>query len=61
MNAWEVLIKICEKNRAHSDYVAECIYAYLAEHGEDDDDRRFMNELLRFMEGVERDEIPFNG
>jgi hypothetical protein len=37
---------------AYCDFVAKCVYAYLAEHDDGSpEDRKFINELIRFLDG----------
>jgi hypothetical protein len=55
MTEWQPLIQLCEKHDASPEFVAECIYAYIAEHG-DGSDATFLTELARLL-GGDRDEI----
>jgi hypothetical protein len=50
---WESLRRICEQNMAYCDYVAKCVYVYLLEHAQPlaEDDQRFLDDLVRFLEG----------
>lgn len=55
MTDWQNLIKILEKNNAYSDFVAECVYAYIVNYGyETPEDKNFMDELVSFIKGVSR-------
>lgn len=52
MKNWETLIKIIEKCGENSDFVAGCVYGYLAEYSEGtEEDRKFMNDLVCYLEG----------
>jgi hypothetical protein len=52
MKDWEILIKLLETNSCDPRYIAECVYAYLAEYGlEKEEDHKFMNELVQFIGG----------
>lgn len=43
------LINIFEEHQADSDFIAECVYAYLSEHCPYDG--KFIADLIRFLEG----------
>ena len=52
---WQALIQILEKHEAYSDFVAECVYAYIVNYGfERPEDAQFMDELVSFIDGVAR-------
>lgn len=51
MKDWKTLIPILEKYKASTDFIAECVYAYIVNYGfETPKDAEFLNELVAFLE-----------
>jgi hypothetical protein len=48
LEKWENLIKILEKYEENAEFVAGCVYGYLAEVSPEDEN--FIDDLLEFME-----------
>ncbi|MGG1400281.1 hypothetical protein ABE288_21025 [Bacillus salipaludis] len=52
MKSWETLIPLLEKYEASTDFVAECVYAYIVNYSfETQQDKEFANQLVEFIKG----------
>lgn len=51
MEKWNELIQLMRKYDGHEEFVAECVYAYLAMFG-DKDDLPFMDELADYINSL---------
>jgi hypothetical protein len=55
MENWQSLISLLEKYEASTDFIAECVYAYIVNYSfETQQDKEFANQLVEFIEGVYR-------
>jgi hypothetical protein len=51
---WETLIPLFERHQADTNFIAECVYAYIVNYGMDHpQDNDLLNEIIQFLKEEE--------